>query len=166
MAKVGRPLKFESKEELSTAKNGLVEFPHTLLKDDTFNKEKELEEYIVDNIDCFVKDILEDELVSFEVNKHIDVQHFSPRGRRIDLVVVCTRKTYLIELKNPSSGTENRSAIGQILDYGREYLDPKKELVILTTKFDINTSRTIKHYGLPIRYIYIDRNRIMEQYND
>lgn len=52
--------------------------------------------------------------------------------------------------------------IGQILDYGREFLDPKKELMIITTKFDRNTAKTIKHYRLPIRYIYIDKNRIME----
>ncbi len=163
---MARPLKFKTKEDLQGAKDGLVEFPVELLRSSEFGKEKDLEQFIVLNIEKFTRDFLQDDVVSFEVNKPIAVQRFiSPRGRRIDLVIVGKNKTYLIELKNPLSGTESRASIGQILDYGREYLDPKKELLIITTKFDMNTAETIRFYNLPIRYIYLDKKRIMELYD-
>ena len=128
-----------------------------------FKLEKDLVDYIVLNIDLFAKDILDDEVVSFEVDKPINKQIcFSQRGRRIDIFIVGKKKIYIIECKNAHSGTENRAAIGQILDYGREYTDSKKELIIITSHFDIETAKTIKHYNLPIRYIYINKKQILE----
>ena len=133
------------------------------LENDNFEKEINLVDYIVLNIDKFVSEFLEDELISFEVDMPINkATRLVPRGRRIDLFIKCKNKIYIIETKNPSSGTENRAAIGQILDYGREFTDSKKELIIITTKFDINTARTIKYYDLPIRYIYLSKKRILE----
>jgi len=158
----GRPLKFETVGELRNASDGFVEIPSIFLDSKDFDREKDLEEYIVNNMEKCVHDLFDDELVSFEVDKLIDRQRFGPRGRRVDLVIRGKKKVYLVELKNPSSGTENRCAIGQILDYGREFLDPKKELVIITTKFDMNTAETIRFYNLPIRYIYLEKNRFLE----
>lgn len=163
MAKEGRPLKFKSVEELDGVSNGRVEIPGEVLKNEDFKKEKDIERFIVDNIELFVSSILDDELISFEVDKPISkLRHFSPRGRRVDLYIVAKKKTYIVELKNPSSGTENRAAIGQILDYGREFLDSEKDLVIVTTNFDIHTAKTIRFYNLPIRYIYIEKKRFLE----
>ena len=54
---------------------------------------------------------------------------------------------------------------GQLLDYGRVYVDSiKKEvrLVLLTTYYDLSTAQTIKHYNLPIRYVYMDKERMLE----
>jgi hypothetical protein len=130
---------------------------------DNFKLEKDLVDYIIINIDLFTKDLFNDDVVSYEVDMPINKRmKLSPGGRRIDLYIVGTKKTYIIEAKNPSSGTENRAAIGQLLDYGREFPDSKKELAIITTRFDINTAKTIKYYNLPIRYIYISKKRLLE----
>ena len=51
------------------------------------------------------------------------------------------------------------------MDYGRVYVDSiKKEvrLVLLTTYYDLSTAQTIKHYNLPIRYVYMDKERMLE----
>jgi hypothetical protein len=167
MADVGRPLKFKSVEELDGQSDGFFAFCGDKLCTNQFAKEKDVEDFISNNIELFTKDILNDELISFEIDASIRKPHgFAPRGRRVDLVVQGKKKLYIIELKNPLSGTENRAAIGQILDYGREYLDSKKELIIITTKFDTNTAKTIKYYNLPIRYIYMDKKRFLEFVED
>jgi len=161
----GRPLKFKTVQELEDVADSDIEFElnGNNLSTNEFDKESDLSDYIIENIEKFVFDFLDDELISFEVDSPIQKhRRFSPRGRRIDLFIKGKKKVYIIELKNPSSGTESRGAIGQILDYGREFLDTEKELLILTTKFDLNTAKTIKFYNLPIRYIYIDKKRIME----
>lgn len=133
------------------------------IKTDEFKKEKDIEEFIVCNIEKFVNDILEDKLIYYEVNKPIEKQNMMcPRGRRIDLFIKGENKIYIIELKNPTSLIDNRMAIGQILDYGREFADSKKELIIITTKFDINTAKTIDYYNLPIRYIFLSKERCLE----
>lgn len=131
------------------------------LNNKEFEREEKLKEYIVNNIDKFVKDILEDELVSFEVEKVIMGEFIlSQLQRKIDIYIVGKKSKYIIELKNPRCNHENRAAIGQLLDYGREIEDT--QLVLLTTKFDINTYRTIKHYNLPIRYIYFEKDKTLE----
>lgn len=133
------------------------------IKNNEFIKEKMLVDYIVNNIHDFGRDILNDEIISFEVEKDIEKQMcLSPRRRRIDLFIKGKNKIYLIECKNPKYSSENRSAIGQILDYGREFTDSEKELVIITTMFDLDTAKTIEYYNLPIRYIYISKKHILE----
>lgn len=163
MADVGRPLKFQSVEELQNLKNGEVFYSGTTFLFEDFYKEKDLVEYFIENIHILVKNYFDDEVVSFEVDKPIQQQLIrSPRGRRIDIFVQGKNKTYIIEAKNAKNTTELRSAIGQILDYGREFLDPKKELVILSNMFDINTAKTISFYNLPIRYIVLNKDRSLE----
>lgn len=155
------PKIYNNEEEINNCCDGKVIVRN--LENNSFEKEIDLVNYIVLNIDKFVNDILNDELISFEVDMPINKQNrLSPRGRRIDLFIKGKNKTYIIETKNPTSGTENRAAIGQILDYGREFTDPKKELIIITSKFDINTAKTIKYYNLPIRYIYLSKKRTLE----
>lgn len=130
---------------------------------DDFDKEKYLVDYIVSYIDDFAKDILNDKVISFEIEKNVKKRcYFSPRGKRVDLYIKGENKDYIIETKNPKFACENRSAIGQILDYGREFSDSKKELIIITTKFDLDTARTIEYYNLPIRYIYLSKKHILE----
>jgi len=137
-----------------------------------FAKEKDLTEFIVLNIEKFCKDILNDELISFELEyemKKVILKHkkqgiCAPRGKRIDLLVLCKQNHYLIEIKRPILHLDNLRAIGQLLNYGREFIDSKKELVLITTKFDINTAKTIEHYNLPIRYIYMDKKKVLEYY--
>lgn len=167
---IGRPLKFNTVEELKNIENGEVQFtPGSKIRTADFKKEKDLEGYVVKNIKLFCEETLEDKLISFEINKPIKKQRrLSPRGRRMDLFVSGEKYDYIIELKNPKNLMENRQGIGQLLDYGREYADSKKEikLFLITTAFDINTAKTIKHYKLPIRYIYFDKQRILEYKTD
>ena len=129
-----------------------------------FDQEKELSAYIVTYIHEFCRDVLNDRLISFEKNYHICIwgDWKFKRDKRVDLLVRGEKGLYIIELKNPRYLAENRCAIGQLLNYGREFLDSKKELVLVTTKFDIDTAKTIKYYGLPIRYIYMDREKMLE----
>ena len=162
----GRPLKFKSVKELHST---VVKDGEVLIVDsdniinNQFETEKKLSDFIIENIKEFTKDILGDEMVSFCRDQSIQKRlKFGPRKRRVDLIVYGKNKTYIIELKNPKYKALNRYAIGQILDYGKEFLDSKKELVIITTFFDIDTAETISHYNLPIRYIYFQKDKSLE----
>lgn len=133
------------------------------IKNKSFEKEKDLVQYIVNNIDSFAKDLLDDTVIAYEVDKPLSKRYgLSPSVRRVDLFIIGKKKKYIIEAKNPSSATENRGAIGQVLDYGREFPDSEKELIIITSLFDIETARTIAYYNLPIRYIYLSKGSTLE----
>lgn len=158
----GRPPKFESVEELEGVNDGMVwmtEVKSVRTKD--FEKEKDLLEYIELNIELFCKDVLEDSLVEYEVERQfVMMKRFQPRARRIDLYVRGEENEYLVELKNPTHPADNRAAIGQILDYGREL--PEAKLVLVTTMFDWDTAKTIEYYDLPIKYVYLDKKRSLK----
>jgi hypothetical protein len=162
----GRPPKYDIPEHI---KNGLddclVQITHCRFGNKDYTNEKELLRFIVGHIKEFVSGFLQDEIVSYEIDKPIEISRRFTRGtRRIDLLIIGKAKTYIIELKTPFYPAENRAGIGQILDYGREFLDPKKEMIIITTLFDINTAKTIEYYKLPIRYVYMDNMRFLEYY--
>lgn len=160
--------RFKTAEDLFGVEDGPVATKEDWqLASNDFKKESDLSDFIAINMSLFCEQVLGDKLISFEVDSPVCKKAcFGPRGRRIDFLIVCEKHTYIVELKNPTSNTENRHAIGQLLDYGREYLDPKKRLVLITTKYDISTARTIRHYDLPIRYIYFDKSRTMELIDD
>jgi hypothetical protein len=150
-------------EELEKVGSGNVVFYGERFSFDDFNSERDLIDYIVSNINLFVKEYLNDSLVSFEVDMPINKQiRLSPRGRRIDLFIKGKRGVYIVEAKNGKNTNEIRQSIGQILDYGREFLDPKKEMILVSTTFDMNTAKTIKYYNLPIRYIIFSKDRGLE----
>lgn len=133
------------------------------IKTEDFINENDLVDYIIQNIDNFAKDILQDRIINYEKEKPIKKnKRFSPRGKRIDLYIVGEKNNYIIEFKNPKYKSECRNAIGQILDYGREFSDSKKEMIIITTYYDIDTAKTIKYYNLPIRYIYLSKRNVLE----
>lgn len=135
------------------------------LKNNDFKSEKELSDYIDFNIQDFCIDILEDTYVDHCMEMPLYKQmRRGPRGRRVDIYIECKKHKYVIELKNPKSLSEMRSAIGQLLDYGRELPDCK--MILVATKHDINTSKTIKHYNLPITYYYMSKSCTMEYITD
>lgn len=133
----------------------------------SFRREKDLRNYIIHNIVQFTTDVLEDKYVYHETEYMRTKHNWVGLSRRIDLIVQGVNKLYIIELKNPRYQSENRGAIGQLLCYGYEFLDPKKELVLISTKFDIHTALAIQKYSIPIRYIYFDRDKCLEflEYN-
>lgn len=139
----------------------IQDLAHLTNKD--FSNEIDLCKYIVANISNFTRDVLNDVYVDHVIEKPLkEIFRFGPRPKRIDLVIYCDTATYIIELKCPKYVSENRKAIGQILDYAREFPDPLKKMVLITTKFDIDTALTIDHYELPIQYIYFERARSFE----
>ena len=142
--------------------DGLVLASHRVANSD-FESEAALSSYLEENITLFCGQ-LGYSYISHAVDSPIsDYTRFGPRGRRVDMLVECKEKLLIIELKNPRTGTDVRAGIGQILDYGREFPDTeKKELFLITTRFDIHTARTIKHYSLPIRLFYMSREHSME----
>ena len=136
------------------------------IKTNDFKNEKELSDYTKLNIKKFTEDILEDELVSFEFEKKIVKKERPQRHKRVDLYVIGKKGKYIIEFKNPTWNNENLNAIGQLLNYGRQFTDSKKELVLISTLFDEETARTIKYYNLPIRFIYFDKEKSLEYLGD
>jgi len=132
------------------------------LQNNTFKKEKDLREFITQYIREFTEDVLEDEYISHNEECGITKNTSRFRSRRMDLVVYGQKATHIIELKNPKYQSENRAAIGQLLCYAQDFIDPKKRLVLISTKFDIYTARAIENYKLPIRYIYFDINHCYE----
>lgn len=162
--KWGRPLKFESIEELEILEDWKVQFEWKKFFNKDFKKEKDLVLYIADNIDLFCKDWLNDECIWFEIDSPINkYQRFWPRWKRIDLLIKWKEKLYIIECKNAENTTEMRYSIWQLLDYWREYLDTnKKELILIANMFDKDTAETISYYNLPIRYLVISKKQILE----
>lgn len=128
--KVGRPLKFQSVEDLVGVGDGLIATSEPRIIFNDFKSENSLVDYVCFNIGKFTKQYLDDDLVSL----------------------------------NAKNTTEIRAGIGQLLDYGREYLDPKKELILLANMYDENTAKTIEFYNLPIRYIVFSKDKSLEFY--
>lgn len=127
-----------------------------------FKKERDLAKYIEANIFDFATDVLDDTLKEYKFNYSILPRlRLSPKSREVDLLVEGENFLHIVELKNPKYQSENRGGIGQILDYGREFTGHKK-LYLITTKFDINTAKTIKYYNLPINYIYMSKSLMMQ----
>lgn len=150
-------------DDLQYMENGEIVLYETNGLAEKRKNEKELVNYVAENIELFAKDILDDTIISFEIDMPIEKQiSLAPRGRRIDLYIKGRKQDYIIEFKNPTSGTESRAAIGQILDYGREFAGRNTELLIVTSYFDINTAKTIKFYNLPIRYVYLSTKYSLE----
>ena len=134
------------------------------LRNNQFKSEKELSEFISENIFEFTKYVLDDVLIDFEkerrISKRINGLLFGRKNKRIDIYIKGQKKNYILELKNPCYRNENLSAIGQILNYGLNY--DNCDLIIFSTCFDYETAEVIKNYNLPIRYFYITKDYCME----
>lgn len=108
-----------------------------------FRREKDLIKFIAQNQETFAKEVLKDDI---------------PDGQG---------GRYTIKFCNPAKPEEVRAAIGQLLNLGREdeevlkgneeITQKKCKLLLISTLFDIETARTIKHFNLPIRYIHFAR---------
>lgn len=157
-----RPMKFKSVEDLQWIEDWEVLLSCNKFMNNDFEKEKDLVAYIIENINEFSNLHLNDLVLEYEVDKPIDKQRFWPRWRRVDIFIKWEKWIYIIECKNASNTTEIRYSIGQLLDYWREYLDSKKELILIANMYDENTAKTIKHYNLPIRYIIISKTNSLE----
>lgn len=135
----------------------------SILKSNEFETEKSLQDFLIYNIKDFMLNQFDDIVIETFTEYQFQSQlNLSPRGHRIDLFVKCENFDYLIELKNPTNKSENIYAIGQLLNYSREFdkiSDSKKKLVLITTYFDLSTAETIKYFNLPIEYIFFTKNK-------
>lgn len=158
---------YENYEEMKGLEDGYVGYKGKKITNNFFECENELANYIINNIKKFAQSYLNDTIKSFErecqIHKRI---RFAPRGRRVDLFIEGNNKEYVIEFKTPSSGSEIRYGLGQMLDYGREFFDSDEyketELLLISDLYDSNTAKTIEYFDLPIRYIYFDKNISLE----
>lgn len=158
MAKAGRPPKNDPTDvkAIQVYKNPN---PYTC---DSYSTEKELEDDICKNIKGFCVNILGDEYIShvrqLPLNgRHGGVKRTAKGVLIIDIFIRCKNSNYIIEAKNPCGYSDNRAAIGQVLNYGRYFPDCK--LVICTTKVDADTAGIIDYYNLPIIYVFLDNGR-------
>ena len=128
-----------------------------------FPSEKALSQFIEENIEDFC-DHLGLTYISHKADHDLRlVNRFGPRGRRPDFVIETEYETVVVELKN-GSGPQVRAGIGQLLDYGREFLDTKKEcvMVLVSSRFDSCAAKTIEAYHLPIRYVVMSHEKTAE----
>ena len=152
----------DKKNKTSLNQDEIITSEYEMINKD-FQKEKHLQEYIIDNIDLFCEEILNDKLISFEAEYSLRNKNRKyKRGKdRIDLFVRCEKNNYLIELKNPTYKYENSHAIGQLFNYGAIFNKPC-QLILVSTRYDFDTVNSIVKYNLPIRFIYISKSKVME----
>jgi hypothetical protein len=142
---------------------------YSILKNNDFNTEKELVNYIVDNIEYFCEYGIgcdyDRHILEFKFDK---VEKLHDNGLRVDIVIIDKEgRYYFIEVKSPKKGTdmfrECMTAIGQCLAYhylarvhGYNY-----EGVYLVTSGHSNLAPLIiRDSNLPITYLYVDKKSI------
>lgn len=157
MAAKKKTINFITAEELNS---GVVYGNNNIVSGD-FNSEKELSDFLKNNIEIFTYQFLNDICVSFNFNYGVTYNDDPCRRKRVDLIIEGKKKFYVIELKNPQYPYHNIAAIGQLLDYGRhfDYIGHKldTQLVLLSSMYDVDTAITIQKYNLPIRYFYLQK---------
>lgn len=132
-----------------------------------YKKESDLIDSVVKDIEYLTEHILSDKYISHKREFDLSSQWGNSNrnrksAKRIDLLIRGKKQYYLLEFKNPKYPAENLNGIGQLLCYSSLFLDPKKELILLTTKYDHYTFGVLKSFAIPIRYFYIDEQVITE----
>lgn len=139
---------------------------YKLLKNNNdFENERELLEYIVDNIKQFSKDILKAEYKSHIVELCIKpLDYYFDNTISIDLAIEDTKGMYhLLELKVPKNAFgENLRGIGQCLSYrfaANVYNLNVADVYLITTKHSNIVSHVIRENNLNIKYVYFDKTK-------
>ena len=144
---------------------------YKILKNEDFKTEKEVVNYIVDNIEYFCEHALgcdyDKHILEFRFDKN---EKLHDNSLRVDIVVIDKQgRHYFIEVKLPRKQREAfrecMTAIGQCLSY--HYLarinDYNYEGVYLVTSTHSNLAPLIiRDNNLPITYLYIDKQSIAE----
>lgn len=154
----GQPPKFDSVDKLSQSIEDVI-INKSALRNKDFKNEKELKLHLSNNIKSFCSNVLDDEYINHELEYKLTKTTGRIQSKKVDILLSCKNSKYIIELKNPKYPCENTYAIGQLLNYSR-YIDGVK-LIIASTIYDFDTVRTIKHYKLPISFIYISLDEIL-----
>lgn len=127
-----------------------------------FNTEKEFVEYLVININNWVKDFFNEEVENYYINKNLSLRFFGPNKPSIDIVIKTkTGKKIGVECKNPKQlFHETSRAISQLLAYdilAEESGEPFDILAFVSSSKHNIGFKIIKKYKLPIRIFYIDK---------
>ena len=130
--------------------------------DKDFASEKEMCDYLEQNIDKFCVDIL-----GLEYKSHKREYRISGRGSRakkIDFFIqTMCGQNIAVEAKNPTfAGYELASAIGQVLGYIClfESVEQKVDrVVLLSSKIDWVIPATIARFNLPIHFVALDKSK-------
>lgn len=134
-----------------------------------FNSEKELQSFVINNIEMFCRDILHDDVVSFKEQKSMERISSIPPRRMLtaDIFIEGKKNNYIVEIKNTDNGNSVRGALGQILCYSVSYGSQDAELIILSSKADNHVVKAISRYKLPVRFILLQDNILSElKYNE
>ena len=129
-----------------------------------FKNEKEMCDYIEENIHQFCSDVLDDEYKCHER----EFQVCRRRGKfskdvpniRIDFVIWCKTKAYAIEVKNPKQKyTEMSRSIGQMMMYDMVLTECglNYELCMVSSQHSPIYSKMLLYYGLKYRYILFNK---------
>lgn len=131
-----------------------------------FKSEKDVEDFIISNIDSFCSDVLKDKIVKVVRQKGLQESTRIPPIKQMtaDIIIECVEKIYIIEIKHTNYKSCIRAAIGQILCYGATAGDRDKEhsLIILSSVVDQSVVKAISLYNLPIRFLLFQDDIISE----
>lgn len=145
----GRPLIFKSVKDFKDC--------------DDFKKEKEFQEYLVNNANFWTKDFFKiDSFAMIEQYYFGDIKYFGANKPKIDICIEGEGKRIGIEVKNPKQCySELSRSISQLLAYSvlAEESNVKfDELAIMTSRFDPILIKVIKKYKLPIRIFIVNKS--------
>lgn len=132
-------------------------------KSKEFNKEKDMCDYIEDNIDIFCEEVLNTKYISHQRESYLDkAVKLQPNKPHVDFFIETENKEYIIvECKNPINVyRENVLAIGQILDYIRVAENNGfkiKEAWICTSRIKEGICETINKFNLPIKVCLLNK---------
>ncbi len=134
-----------------------------IFNEKTFNTEKEMCNYIEENIEIFCKDTLEINYISHERESYLARgRKFSGNKPHVDFLIKSNNEDYVIvECKNPRYVyRENIGALSQILDYIRiaENNGYKiKEAWICTSRIKRELCEVIDRFKLPINICVLNK---------
>jgi hypothetical protein len=162
-----RVILFSMAAPIGTHPDGLYFFHqiHDALEPD-FKSEKDLVDYLEDNIQLFCKDLLHTTYKSHKREYRIALSRLrGNRSPRIDLLITDqSGKNILVECKNPKYSCENQSAIGQILAYKEmcKLIELRLDrIALLTTKLDSLSIMVLKNNDLGIELIGFDKKKAL-----
>lgn len=156
--KVGQPRKYKTINV-----NGIK--IQSIFNKKTYKTEKELKDYIENNIDICIKDLENEEVLLYKREYNFSKIFNDKQKSRVDFYVKTkTNKGIIIECKNPTNiYPELVTSISQLLAYN---INAQKKgfvinsLWIITTVYDNIIFEIIDKYNLPINICAINKNKI------
>jgi hypothetical protein len=137
---------------------------------DDFNTEEEMLNYIIKHIKEFCIQALGDIYVSHEKEFLLPLIKSNHRNRgnhhgRIDLLILCKKNLYAIELKNRSGDSVSIcQVLGQLMLYQELFLERNMypQMIFVSSKYNQMLFKLIQRFRLGYRYILFNKHFIAE----